>query len=240
MRHFFFTVALFLMCVPAFSANYSIFKIQGNVSVKKAGDSTWREAARRDDLSLQDMLRLGENSSVIIINAESGQLFKSQSSGEHKVYDIVSSAKLASASMTVLACMELGEEIKTLSAKDNDLRVGAVYRGNGDMSYLDSLAVNLFNDNRVAITVIEEEGMAHFALENRASEPLFVNVVKVSSSGSRHVCFEFKPGSECDGLLLPPGKLVELPQYLFAMDGSTFHAFATKFKFDTRALQRRL
>lgn len=242
MRHYFFTIVLFLMCLStAFSADYAIFKIQGDVFVKKAGDATWRSAARRDALNSHDMIRLGEKSSVMIINTESGQLFKSYSSGEQRVYDIVSSAKLASASMTVLACQELGEEIKNRSTKDNDLRVGAVYRGNNDMSFLDSLAVNLFADNRVGLSVIEEDGgMAHFALKNLSSEPLFVNVVRVSSSGSRHVCFEFKPGSVCEGLLLPPGVSMELPQYVFALDGSTFQAFATTFKFDTRALQRRL
>ena len=226
--------------LPVFSAPYALFRFQGDVTVKHSGEGTWNKAARRDTLVPQDVLKIGENAYVMIINIESGQIYKSSGRGEKRVYDIVSSAKAASASVTALSCRELFEELKTDTSKSNDLRVGAVFRGESDMRRLDSLARDCRPDGRVSLTVLEDAGMVHFCLKNLSETPLFVNVVRISSEGKRQVCLEFKPDSECDGLLLPPGVSLELPQYQFVSDGSSFFPFATSFKYDTRALQRRL
>lgn len=232
---------LLLVCpLLAPATEYSIFKLQGMVSVKKAGDTLWRVAARRDALAARDLLRLEENASVVILDTASGQLYKSAGSGEMLVYQVIQSAKASSAKTSALACQELVGEMKTNASEANDYRVGAVYRGDSDLHLLDSLAAHLFADDRIALTLMEEEDAMHVSLRNLAGEPLFVNVIRISPSGSRHVCFEFKPDSPSEGILLPPGASIDLPQYLFAADGSHYHPFATSFPYDTRALQRRL
>lgn len=242
MRHFILTIALIVVsAAPSICAEYAIFKVHGEVALKRKGESEWHGVEKRNPLAPQDILRIDDNSSVMIIDIESGQIFRSTFSGEKSVYDIVSSAKVASASMTALACQELYGEIKTNSMQDNDLRVGAVFRGDNDMSDLDSLAKHLFKDKNVELHIVDDEdGVVHLSLKNLANKPLYVNVVRISPIGARHICFEFKPGSDCEGLLLPEGASIDLPQYQFDSNGSTFHPFTTTFKYDTRALQRRL
>lgn len=240
MKRLIIAFSLLFAAVTSYSANYSIFKLEGEVSLKRKESNLWVTASRRDTLAVQDLFKLTHGASVTVINKDTGQLFKSTRTGEMSVYEIITRAKSESAKITSLVCQEFKSEIKDYYSGNNDMRVGAVYRGESDMHLLDSLAGHWQEDTSVAIGLASDDETLYFVLENVSSGPKYVNVVRIAPDGKKSVCLEFKPGADCEGLLLPSGAHVALPQYRFLPDGSVFKAFSSAFPFDTRALQRRL
>lgn len=226
--------------ISSYAARYAIYKIEGEVLIKRENTDSWENAFRRDIVEIKDILKIAQSSAVTIINLDSGQLFNSADIGEIQVYKLISKAKAKSANLTSLMCKELVSEMKNYTSGNNDLRVGAVYRGESDMLDLDILASQCMEDKTLSLETVEEDGTVYFILRNVSNTPKYANVIRVALDGSRYVCFEFKPGSDCEGLLIPPGVTVGLPQYRFLSDKSTYKAFSSSFPIDTRALQRRL
>lgn len=231
---------LLLPFSAALAADYSVFKTEGEVRLLHKGDSLWRAAQKREPLALQDRVRIGEASSIAIVDGQSGRIYRCAVAGEKRVHELIASAKESAARVSALACKELAAELKANPSQSNNQRVGAAYRGENDLKQLDQLAKHLPKDKKIALTVIRQDGMVHFALKNRTGKSLYVNVLKTAADGTRSICFDFQPAALCEGLLLPPRKEMGLPQYEFIDDGAAYSAFSSNFPYDTRALQLRL
>ena len=256
-------IFIFLMSVLTAAAQprYSVFRCQGDAQVKKFKTESWTKLSRNDGLSLLDMVKLGDGSSLVILDTRTRKLYKSHHSEEMSVKYRIDEAVKAADKVTADLNRELLSELKEQDPQSKGhTRIAAAFRGEGGSDQVESLAALVKTSwptlrEEVSCVAFPEETLSSgsFALEcigggdgecwmkvsNKGDRGAFINVVCFTSDGKASLCYEFDYESEVSCILLPGGAEVILDQYRFAeaAEGERFMLLATESPYDTHALQ---
>lgn len=245
------TILILLAALLALSlsaqSRYSVYKTKGTVRICPKSGQDWTDAARNRELQLGDRLQLGERASVTIFDSSNSLLYTYETPGECTVMEAVRSVRDKAGSLTGAVNAEMKRSIEGRGGESNYGVLGASYRGQGEVSYTDSLAVSLRklagagNDgSQLALTLVQDEDATLFKIHNQSNLPVFVNVLRVQG-GEMTVCLEFDGKAGSEGILLDAGAEIMLEQYPFvAQEGARYLAFGTVRGYDTRSLQRAL
>ena len=238
--------ALLALPLPA-QSRYSVYKTQGTVRVSPKAEKDWTDAARNRELQLGDRLQLGERSAVTIFDSSNSLLYTYETPGECTVMEAVRSVRDKAGSRTGAVNAEMKRSIAGHGADPGYGVLGASFRGQGEASFTDSLAVRLHRlagteqgNAQLVLTLVPDGDAAVFGLRNASDTPLYVNVLRVHGEDLT-VCLEFDGKEGSEGILLDAGAELVLEQYPFVMqEGARYLAYGTVRSYDTRSLQRAL
>lgn len=238
-----------LLALPlSAQSRYSVYKTKGTVRICPRSESAWTDAERNRELQLGDRLQLGASSSVTIFDSSNNLLYPYDTPGECTVMEAVRSVRDKAGSRTGAVNAEMKRSIEGRGADPAAYGVlGASFRGSGEASYTDSLAVSLrrfaasdTKGSQLALGIEPDEDAAAFKLQNKSGIPVYVNVLRVSGD-ELTVCLEFDGKEGSEGILLDAGAEVVLDQYPFVVqEGARYLAFGAVRSYDTRSLQRAL
>ncbi len=228
-------------------SRYSVYKTQGSVQVCPKTGSTWADAVRKQELQLGDRLQLGQQAAVTIFDNSNNLLYTYEKAGECTVMEAVRSVRNKAGARTGAVNAEMKRSIQSHGANPGYGVLGASFRGQGEASYTDSLAVRLRRlaftekqNRQLSLTLLPDNDAAVFQLQNKSDIPLYVNVLRVNGQEIT-VCLEFDGKEESEGVLLDAGSQTRLDQYPFVvMEGARYLVFGTVRSYDTRSLQRAL
>lgn len=261
---------LILSCFVLFSlavgaqSRYVVYKCGGDVKTMKFRSQEWTPVQKNDELVLMDMIRVGEDASLVVLDKRNRSLYRFEEGKERSLKALIDEAVKKSDNVTADLNRELisGSGVGEGEAKDYR-QLAAAYRTSGAaVSYEDSLAVYLksgigsvpvqdgdvecrFYDypelsDRLKCTVLPvAEGEISFVFTNTTGNDVFVNVVCVNKDGERNLCYDPAYSGEYPFILVPSGQEVSLPQYVFAVPDGEFHymMLASSRPFDSHRLQ---
>ena len=239
---------LSMLALPLWAqSRYSVYKTQGKVQVCPKAATTWADAVRKQELQLGDRLQLGEQSAITILDSSNSLLYTYEKAGECSVMEAVRSVRNKAGARTGAVNAEMKRSIQSHGADPGYGVLGASFRGQGEASYTDSLAVRLRSlafteqkNHQLTLTLVPLEEAAVFQLRNGADIPLYVNVLRVDGK-EMTVCLEFDGKEGSEGVLLDAGSQILLDQYPFVVqEGARYLIFGTVRSYDTRSLQRAL
>lgn len=238
--------ALLALPLPA-GSRYSVYKAKGKVQVRPKAENTWTAAERNRELQLGDRLQLGKQSAVVIFDSTNSLLYTYEKPGECSVMEAVRYARDKAGARTGAVNAEMRRNIESHGDDPSYGVLGVSYRGQGAVSYTDSLAALLRllpqigkEGSRLSLTLEPAEDATVFKIRNGSDIPLYVNVLRVSGEDLT-VCLEFDGKEGSEGVLVDAGAEVFLDQYPFVeQEGAGYLVFGTTRCFDTRSLQRAL
>lgn len=239
--------AVLALPLPA-QSRYSVYKTKGSVQVCPKSEKDWTVPDRNRDLQLGDRLQLADGSAITIFDSSNSLLYTYETPGECTVMEAVRSVRDKAGSRTGAVNAEMKRSIEGRGSDPNAYGVlGASFRGQGEASYTDSLAVRLLQfaeaekgGSQLALTLEPDEDATVFRLRNASAVPVYVNVLCVKG-GERTVCLEFDGKEGSEGVLLDAGAEIVLEQYPFVrQEGARYLAYGTVRSYDTRSLQRAL
>lgn len=254
---------VFLLSVFMASAQsrYTVYKCQGDAHVMKFKTETWTKLSKNESLSLLDLVKLGEASSIVILDTKTRKLYKSHHSEEMSVKYRIDEAIKAADRVTADLNRELLSELKEQETQSKGhTRIAAAFRGEGDPARADSLAAfvneawTTLNEDRNCVVfpdgsfssddfdfdcISGGDGECWMKVSNRGDREAIINVVRFSSDGKASLCYEFDYESEVSCIILAGGAEVVLDQYRFAEaeEGERFMLLVTDSPYDTHALQ---
>ena len=238
--------ALLALPLPA-QSRYSVYKTKGTVRICPKAEKDWTDAARNCELQLGDRLQLGEGAAVTIYDSTNSLLYTYETPGECTVMEAVRSVRDKAGSHTGAVNAEMKRSIQGRGADSGYGVLGASFRGQGEASFTDSLAVRLHRlvgtgtgNAQLALTLVPDGDAAVFSLRNDSVFPLYINVLRINGEDLT-VCLEFDGKEGSEGILLDAGAQIVLEQYPFVVqDGARYFAYGTVRSYDTRSLQRAL
>lgn len=253
--------ALSVAVAVSAQSRYEVYRTGGDVAVKKFRSEEWKAAARHDELVLMDILKIGKDGSMVVLDKRNRSLYRFDKAGEKSLKGMIDDALRKADNVTANLNRELISELKDDKGDGAAYtQVAAAYRGADNSSVLESLGAYIagigFHESGDAVpcrfyehpeaegglgcTAVEvSEDEVHFSFTNSSGHDVFVNVVCVGSDGSRNMCFDFGYTSESPFIFLPDGAEVSLPQYSFATadGGFSYVMLATAQIYDYHELQ---
>lgn len=190
----------------------SVFSVIGTVErIDEQG--VWRPLARRECLSFEDRVRIGDRSALNLIDDEADRVYSLGESGEFRLGDLIHRAS-RSAVRKFFSYFR-----RALLRGDTDRMVAAdatvVYRDPGVDAAVAAALASSTSDNRLSLALVDVCNGTEFAetaavdcdfffrITNHAVEPLFVNVAAIDASGEVEVCFDADLGFTMSHLLVP-------------------------------------
>lgn len=215
-------LAALLLAGPAAAQTYRVASVNGEASCLRSG--SWSALSPRETLSSTDVVRIGERSVLSVIDREESKLYALKAQKEAPLLEIIraqSRSALGRFAANFMRALTRGDTEKisheaNVSYKDLNAD-GAIYAAMADPAYRSARPVSM--------TLVDEQtgqeisGSAEigrrffFRVTNRASEPLFVNVLDVASDGSLYDCLPIDEGGTMLHLLVPAESTVDLRRY---------------------------
>ena len=246
MRRILLLCLLTLIVQPLLAQKYLvIYRLNGDVQLRRVNATEWTRAARRDALEWADLLHIPADGNVRILDLRDSSFYQLGPSGAITVRQQIEAAKKQADNITGRLNEEILADLKDQRAGTPGYSVkGVSYRGEAaDDTFIRELAAALLahaeGDAPLSYEMVnEDDGGFHFILHNRSSAPLFVNVLR-RSPGKINVCFETSTARN-KFILIPGGKSLELSAYSFLAGAGQFTVFGTEKPVDSRALLRAL
>ena len=246
--------ALFLvLCLAAVSAfgqsRYVVFSTRGDVSLRKNGGAAWEPAAKRMPVALTDLCRIGSDAEVAILDREANLIYRSVTTGEQRVKNLLDRAKEQSRRTAATMAQVLWDGVTdTEKARGGFTATGATSRGSEET---DSLTEQLYGalcrrlaepDGVPAAGTLQAawvplpEGLCTLEVHNGSDAVCLVNVLRIDAAdGSVTLCLD----AAASDLLVPAQQTRNFAPYLFSgdRDGARYLLFGTPQPFDTDALR---
>ena len=246
MKKLIFSLILLWAVLPLFGqGRYVVFKTTGSVSVRPAKAETWQRTEQRMTLALSDALRIGSNGQISVLDRETNHIYRSVTTGEMQVKEMIDKAREQSKQTTRLLAQELREKMSEADKAKYAYAVGGVTLRGWKRPAADTTTL-LYNaltalvrrvaagerpaDSRFAVVrKLAADGTFTFAVENAADRPYIVNVLRIDAGTKRAaLCFE-------ELLALPARTKAEIP-VAFAADEALYLLFAVGDGYDPATL----
>lgn len=224
MKHLFFVWAVIIFSsMGAGAQSYRILSVTGDVDVKSNG--AWTPAGKRMELTSVQLLKIGKNSAVSILDQKEQKVYSYGKPGETDIKTITglktSAIKrfFANFSHTLAARDEAAVRFdanvvyKEIAADHNRDIYVAIMDNNFRSDY--PLTLQLINTS-TGIEVINHARIGDrffFRIRNYATEPLFVNVLSIDLSGEWTDCLPAEAGYTAPLLIIPAECTVDLTDY---------------------------
>lgn len=252
-------ILCFVSCLTAGAAGgqekYTLYRVNGEVTVRKAQTTTWQTAQKRMEVEPADYLRIGKNSEAAVLDNTTNLIYPSGSSGTSSVRKIIEEGKRKDDRAASLVAKEMWNTITETGRGTNTYAMGGFTVRNPDKAGATRAIYNALHrliervvqgeaptDVRFGVTRISvREAGCRFAVHNDATEPWVVNILCINrQTGTASICVATR--SSDYQLVIPVGEKVEIP-YTFATEtppGTVYVLFAVQESYDVKRLQEML
>ncbi len=241
-------IAVFLVILlPAFAqkGNLVAFKVAGDVCVLRNGE--WTAVAKRDSLSMRDIMRIRPDSRLAVLEQSSSQIYYMTGSCEGKLASMISDAKRQADRITGLVNQQIRESIQSENDRKETYAVtGVAYRGGSSVSQAELVYASLYDmdtmgqcDDISAEKVYVSEDEFYFRVRNDCPEAMIVNIMQVSGQdGKRMLCFNVGYTMDEPYVMVPPESELDMSHYVFCDGGQKdYILFAASVPYDTQELR---
>lgn len=241
------TLLMLLLAWTVDAQHYTVLSVIGRVEQYK--DGTWRALSRREILSGDDRVRVGERSALNLLDQAGKRGYSFGETEPQRVDELISStpkSTLGKFFAYFRQALMRGDTDRT----SDDATV--VYRDTGcdaavcaalaDAGYKSAYALSLcLVDARSGSEIAQSAAVDqdfYFRVGNFGPEPLFVNVLAVDADGNTEVCMPVDSGFTLSHLLIPAGATVDLADFqltfCYPRGGQRFILVACDEPFDLR------
>lgn len=230
--------ALLALCEVAGAQNLIVYNVTG--SAEKQEGAAWKALTRRQVLQEGDVVRVGENSALSILDKGTSKVYALKQGSAQKVAALIAGIKenQNSASGKYFDHM-VGSLFNGNSSATSHNAAGCSYRGasiENDMARTlafkqanNALAgiSNATTDYQVNFDVIDRQSgsiikdayigkEAFFRVTNSSEVDLYVNIIDVNQEGELYDCLPIDEGMTASHLLIPAQSTVDLRDYPIA------------------------
>ena len=207
---------LFLSVLYAAAQDLWLYSVNGHVEVRSLA-CDWKDAGSGiSALSLTDSLRIGDNSSVTILDRSAEKVYALQAAGENEVRNLVNVARKRNEKSSKGLISFLWNSFRGDDSADNHRRsAGVVYRDD-DINY--AIAASILEGKgalNVSLMLIDNNGdsinhhvtvgeLAYLKVSNNTGQSLFVNLFDIDADGQIVNCTPTSSSQEMAKLLIPP------------------------------------
>lgn len=215
-----------LMCLASsvYSQQYRISSVTG--SAERLRDGVWTRLVLRETLSGNDMVRIGRNSALAIIDSDKSTLYSLGAAAEAPLSNIIKNQRSSSTGRfvrNIWNALTRGDTEKIGFEADvtyKDLAVDTrIYAALHDRSYAPSYALSMVLVDASGNEITGEATIGErfiFRITNNSPSPLFVNILDAASDGSYFDCLPIDVGGTMLHLLIPAQSTVDLKDYPMA------------------------
>lgn len=232
----------FLLCLILSAAavcamgqvRYKLYGVKGNVLYKGRTSSQWEKAQVRTPLTLHDVFDIPPYGTVSVMDMETGMVFTSENHGKINVRQVIEVAEEKSENIASSVKKYIVESLTERQLEQMHYGMAGVTertfesiesedKAVSDILHIASDALNgKVTSSRMPVTLERvrnaADGTFHFTVRNGMSEPFYINLLAVSTDNVR-ICFN--PIDEHSfNCIMPPGKQLDLHQYVFADEGN--------------------
>lgn len=225
-----------LICGCAMAQDIYVYATIGSAEVKRSGN--WQKLKKRDALKSTDIIRVGENSALSLIDKKAEKVYSISKCDENTVSQTVETVKSKQPSMSA---QFFNHAMKSLfngeADKISHSAAGCTYRGDiveNDIAKAlagkckESGLKNIANektDMAVSFEIIDRNSgkvisapatigtQTYFRIKNNSSTALYVNVLDVNSQGENYACLPMDDAQTMSHLLIPANSTVDLAEF---------------------------
>lgn len=252
-------ILCFVSCLAAVAAGgqekYTLYRINGEVAVRKAKTTTWQTAQKRMAVEPADYLRIGKNSETAVLDNSTNLIYPSAGSGTRSVQKIIEEGKRKDDRAASLVAKEMWNKITETGRSTNAYAMGGFTVRNSDKEGATRAIYNALHrliervvqgeapaDERFGVARIPvREAGCRFAVHNTATEPWVVNILCINrQTGAASICATTRISDY--QLAVPAGGTVEIP-HTFAAETApetVYVLFAVQAFYDVKRLQEML
>lgn len=207
---------LFLSVLYAAAQDLWLYSVNGHVEVRSLA-CDWKDAGSGiSALSLTDSLRIGDNSSVTILDRSAEKVYALQAAGENEVRNLVNVARKRNEKSSKGLISFLWNSFRGDDSADNHRRsAGVVYRDDDINSAIAASILEGKGALNVSLMLIDNNGdsidhhvtvgeLAYLKVSNNTGQSLFVNLFDIDADGQIVNCTPTSSSQEMAKLLIPP------------------------------------
>lgn len=207
---------LFLSVLYAAAQDLWLYSVNGHVEVRSLA-CDWKDAGSGiSALSLTDSLRIGDNSSVTILDSSAEKVYALQAAGENEVRNLVNVARKRNEKSSKGLISFLWNSFRGDDSADNHRRsAGVVYRDDDINSAIAASILEGKGALNVSLMLIDNNGdsidhhvtvgeLAYLKVSNNTGQSLFVNLFDIDADGQIVNCTPTSSSQEMAKLLIPP------------------------------------
>lgn len=215
--------------------NYEIYSFDGDVTLRRARETSWVKADALDAVSLDDVIAVGKGARVSIVEKSTGRLFLSKELGPLTVKQRLRNADGSSQSLFSALNKELLNSMRRQKADNNRYdsyaaSANSVRGGVEDSIYTiyDTLYTNMLQcasggqcTGCTSITLVVDtvsNNVFTASVRNNGEKNLFCNIVLVTESNAS-LCYFF---DDLDFIPLPAGGLLDLSPFPLIRNMGTY------------------
>lgn len=227
--------ALLCLCELAGAQNLIVFNVTGTAEKQEGG--AWKRLSRREVLNDNDIVRVGNNSALSILDKGNNKVYamketnaekvsaliagiqnnSSSSSGKyfnHMVSSLVNGSS-STVSHNAAGCTYRGATIendiaRTLAFKQGNNSLVSISNGTSDYSVRFDI-MDRKADTTLNNVFIGKE--AYFRITNNSNNDLYVNIIDINAEGELYDCLPIDEGMTQSHLLIPAQSVVDLKDY---------------------------
>lgn len=265
MKQLFF--ALFLGLAQLVSAqNMMVYNVTG--TAEKQENGAWTKLTRRAALQPTDIVRVGENSALSVLDRGTSKVYAIKQSDAKKLSDLISAVQnnqssanaqyfdhmvsslfnggTATVSHNAAGCSYRGATVendiaRTLAFKKGNNALSGISNGTSDYGVKFEL-IDRKNGNVLDQVYIGKE--AYFRITNTSDMDLYVNILDINAEGELYDCLPVDEAMTLSHLMIPANSTVDLADHAiaFSAPAGTDHLIliAMPQPFDLREVNRML
>lgn len=235
MKRIFLVAVMSMLCSMLFAQNMYVYSVIG--VAEKQVNGKWQLLQKRDQLSETDIVRVGDNSALSVLDRKAEKLYSFAQTNSKKMSELIASYKgkqsysanfVSHASKALFnggsdrisheaaGCTYRGDII------ENDIAQALVFRAKGKS--FDSYD-NAATDYAVTFEVLDRETkqslegvvkidkQAIFRIKNNSESALYINILDIDSQKNRSVCLPIDDATTMSHLLIPANCTIDLSTY---------------------------
>lgn len=230
------TLLASLFCCLLYAQEIYVYSSTGVAEVQKGNE--WSRLKKRDVLSANDVVRIGQNSSLTLLDKKAEKIYAIPQSAAKKLSQLLDELKGKQQNVTaqffnhaMKSMFNGGADRITHEAAgctyrgdivENDIAKSLFAKMNGN-----SLkgATNQKTDYAITFELVERGGekgiqneakiggQAIFRVKNGSDKPMYVNVLDMDSSGETYVCLPMDDAQTMSHLLIPAESTIDLVDF---------------------------
>ncbi len=256
-----------LLCLGelAGAQNLIVYNVTGTAEKQEAG--AWKRLSRREVLQENDVVRVGQNSALSILNKETSKVYALKQSDAQKVSALIASIQgsqnsasgkyfdhmvgsLMNGSSSTVSHNAAGCSYRGASIENDMARAIAFKQANNSLVQISNgtsdYSVRFDVMDRKADTILNNKVYigkeAYFRITNTSSVDLYVNIIDINAEGELYDCMPVDEGMTLSHLLIPAKSTIDLKDYpiAFAEPAGTDHLLLLAYPepFDLRVVNK--
>lgn len=236
------TVITLFATVSLMASDVSVYKVVGVVKMKK--QDLWEDIEKQFNLKDTDIIQIGENSSLSLVDKSNSRIYTYEAEGEWRVSEIIRKCRTTSKNMTIRLLQEIQKDVKS-SKQKTYISLGGVKRDVMDEDLLENVYTQLCKlvstekQCQSSLVILKQmdnkDGTSFFVIENKSKETMFANVLyRPTTNSTWAVLYECSAETPC--LEIPANSSLEMKHITVVVNEGEYVLFALRNPIDSGEL----